>query len=174
METRLASAIRCERQLCSGPRSNRKGGIVPGFEARLIAAVLSMVIASCSPRSGIPDVGSEGADPVVAVEHFLQLAHGRDFSAMGHLFGAVDGPILLRDPVVEVERRMYALADLLAHDAYSVRSGTAVPGRGGAAMTIPVTLMRGERSVEFPITVVRTRSGRWLVEQIDVSALAGG
>lgn len=131
-----------------------------------------MVIVSACAAGRQPPPGGAGAPaPGAAVERFLQLAGEQEYLQMGWFFGTVDGPVIQRDPAPDVEKRMYALATVLRHQSFELGPATAVPGRVGAAQRFNVTLDRDGREVQVPITAVRGPDERWLVEQVDVSAV---
>lgn len=115
--------------------------------------------------------GAPAMAPRLIVERFLQATNADDITTMGQLFGTKDGPIIDRDPRPEVEKRMYALASLLKHQDYRIEGQEIVPGRLNEAIKILVRLKMGEDSPILPFTVVRSGNG-WLVEQIDLDALA--
>lgn len=101
----------------------------------------------------------------------MQLAAQQDYLEMGWLFGTSEGPVLQRDPPADVERRMYALASVLRNQGFNIGTATSVPGRIGAAQQFSVSLTRDGREVRVPIIAVRGPGQRWLVEQVDVSAI---
>jgi hypothetical protein len=90
---------------------------------------------------------------------------------MGWVFGTTEGAILERDPVSQVEQRMYALASLLDYDSFVVGEGAAVPGRTGDAIQFDVQVIRGGATLAIPFTAVRGPEGRWYVEQLAVESL---
>jgi hypothetical protein len=128
------------------------------------------VSACATGASGPGGVPGAPAAPA-AVERFLEYARARDYNSMGWIFGTSGGAIIQRDPVPEVEQRMYALASILQHDSYSLAEGQTVPGRTGDAMTFDVTLRRGARDYRVPFTAVRGPGSRWFVENLDVEAI---
>lgn len=141
--------------------------------ARVVPIVASLaVIAACASVAFEGDAPGV-SDPRLAVERFLGLVSIGDYAGMGHLFGTADGPVSRRDPPPSVERRMYALASLLAHDGASVGGGTSVPGRAGEAVEFGVSLTRGGRIRTVPFVAVRGPAERWFVERVDLVALAG-
>lgn len=109
----------------------------------------------------------------MAVERFLQLAGRHDYAGMGLLFGTVEGPILARDGASQVEQRMFGLASLIEYDRFIVGSGSPVPGRAGVALRFDVILVRGDRTLQIPITAVKGPGRRWFVEQMTVELLSG-
>jgi len=128
--------------------------------------------------------GAPGIAPQLAIEQFLRAANcvsnqscatkAQDIETMGRLFGTKDGSVLTRDPRSDVEQRMYALASLMASDDYRVEGQNIVPGRMGEAVQLIVRLRQSGREVSVPITLVRSKDGNWLVEQIDTKALTTG
>ena len=138
----------------------------------LLVLIGSVALAACAPRLAPPG-GLAGAPAApAAVERFLQLAAERDYSGMGWVFGTAEGPVIRRDPVGEVEQRMYALANLLAYDSFVVGAGNPVPGRPGEAITFNLVIRRGQQSYQVPTIAVRGPQNRWFVEQLAVDALA--
>jgi len=138
------------------------------------AASIVLLALACSGRSDIATVrgaASGGVAPALAVERFLNAVNARDYQTMGRLFGTRNGSVLDRDPRAEVEERMFALASILAHQDYALEGETPVPGRLGEAVRIMVRLQIGERRALVPFTVVHSRQGAWLVEQIDIEAV---
>lgn len=141
-------------------------------QVRLTTIVAGLLLLGGCAGGLRPPSGVAGAPAApAAVERFLQLAAERDYSGMGWVFGTVEGPIMARDPVGEVEQRMYALASLLEHDGFVVGNGSAVPGRTGEAVQFNVVLSRGPNTVAVPFTTVRGPDGRWFVEQLSVETL---
>lgn len=140
---------------------------------RAAVFVVLALLTACAPRLSAPG-GVPGAPaPPAAVERFLQLAAARDYATMGWIFGNANGPILDRDPVPEVEQRMYALAGILQHDGFVVGNGVPVPGRTSDAVLFDVIMTRGATSVRVPFTAVRGPRSRWFVERVDVEAIIG-
>lgn len=142
------------------------------FTALTILAALAMT-AACSSGLRPPATGVGAPAPAAAVERFLQLAEEGKFLEMGWYFGTAEGAILERDPAPEVEKRMYALATVLANEGYILGEGMSVPGRVGAAQRFTVRLQKEMRQVEVPMTVVRGPGERWLVEQVELQAITG-
>ena len=143
---------------------------------RSFCAVLLAVLPACGGggTSGavVPGVApAPAAAPTDAVERFMRLLAAKDYLAMGHLFGTVEGPITSRDPQQQVERRMYAIANILANDRFVIRgTGQGIPGRGPEATQLTVQITQQGRAKDVPFVVVRTANG-WLVEQIDLQAV---
>ena len=130
---------------------------------------------------------------MLSVERFLQAANSQDLDAMARLFGNVNGPVAdtggtfgcafkkigswigLSDACrtwQEVELRMDAIAEILEYDDYRIVEEERVAGRRVRATRIGVDLTQGETVIrDVPFVVVRTSSGRWLVEQIGLEKI---
>jgi hypothetical protein len=137
----------------------------------LLWLAAATLLPACAPRLAPPGGLPGGPAPEAAVERFLQLAGSRDYSGMGWYFGTSAGPIIQRDPIGEVEQRMYGLASLLTHDSFVVGIGAPVPGRQNEARSFQVEMRSGNQSLQVPFTVVRGPRERWYVEQVAVEAI---
>ena len=100
----------------------------------------------------------------------MRLIAAKDYIGMGRLFGTAEGPITNRDPQQQVERRMYAIANILANDRFVIRGGQGIPGRGPEVTQLTVQITHQGQAKDVPFVVVRTANG-WLVEQIDLQAV---
>jgi hypothetical protein len=140
-------------------------------------AVLLLALVACGGGSGssgavVPGVAPAPAGaPADAVERFMRLLAAKDYLQMGHLFGTAEGPITSRDPQQQVERRMYAIASILANDRFVIRGGQGIPGRGPEVTQLTVQITQHGQAKDVPFVVVRTASGGWLVEQVDLQAV---
>ncbi len=135
--------------------------------------VLGIAVAACARKvPGQP--AAEAPGPGLVVERFLQAANVNDLKTMAELFGTPQKNIIQLDGREQAERRMYLLASLLRHDDFSIRGRRTVPGRSEDATELMVQLRKGERTVTVPHLVVRTASGGWIIEKIDVEQITGG
>jgi hypothetical protein len=131
----------------------------------------------------------------LAVESFLQAANARDIAAMGRLFGTADGPIADTGSTLgcafkkigswfggtscvkrsDVEVRLDAIAEVLRHQDYKIEREQGVAGRLDQATRVFVSLLiSGEWVMEVPFVVVRSSSGQWLVELVDLARVMTG
>ncbi|MBX6364186.1 MAG: hypothetical protein IRZ00_09990 [Gemmatimonadetes bacterium] len=149
------------------PRPRRAAGRAFGLLAA--ALVLGCAHRTLEPSSAIVP----GIAPRLAVEQFLRAANDNDLVTMGRLFGTRNGSVAERDDRKEVEQRMFALASLLRHQDYEIQGQSVVPGRIGEAVRINVRLQLADGAPVVPFTVVQSKKGAWLVEQIDINALNG-
>ena len=129
-----------------------------------------------------------GFGPTLSVERFLNAANARDHEAMMRLFGTADGPIgntgstfgcafkrmgswiNVSDRCAsreQVELRMDAIARIIRHQDYRIRSEERVAGRSDPTTMIGVDLDLGPRSVaNVPFVCVRAGDGNWLIQEI--------
>lgn len=143
---------------------------IRSLPAALIAALVASAGAATTAAAQAP-AAQPAAGPTEVVERFLRLAGSRSYLQMGQLFGTVDGPVTRRDPQPQVERRMYAIADILQNERFVVRGQQSIPGRGADVTQLTVQITRGGQPRDVPFVVVRARDGSWLVEQVDLQAL---
>ena len=116
--------------------------------------------------TGAPSVATS-----LVIEQFLRAVNASDLDTMARLFGTVEGPIVKRDPKKDVDNRMYALAAILRHEDYAIEGMQIVPGRRDEATRVNVAMTVNGRSVRVPYTLVWSRDGNWLVEQIGIEAI---
>ena len=136
----------------------------------LVTLALLFLLAACGGRNSIPAGPSGAAAPAAAVERFLRLVEAKNYREMGLVFGTREGTIYRVDPSQQVEQRMYAIAEILKHERFTIVNEEQIPGRNGEAvrMTVNITT-RGQRKA-VPFTVVRS-NGTWLVEQVDLERM---
>lgn len=140
----------------------------------ILVPLAAFLVVGCVSRTTTVEQAPTGAGvgASLVVERFLQAANANDIQTMGQLFGTTSGPIVTRDSRDLVEQRMFTLASLLRHDDFSIVGEQVVPGRIGEALTVVTRVRRGSRDARVPFTVVRTRDGGWLVEQIGMDDLS--
>jgi hypothetical protein len=164
--------------------------------ASLAFFAMAAVLAGCA-SSGPPSPRMAGGQPMLSVERFLEAANTGDLEAMARIFGTSDGPIAesLGNPFscafrrigswirvsdrcsswADVELRMNAIALVLRHDAYRIRSEAQVPGRQRPTVRVGVDMEEGTNAYpDVPFVVVQAGDGRWLVEQIGLERITQG
>jgi hypothetical protein len=149
-----------------------------GFSiGRLMTVAAVLALAACAPALRTPAAGPGAAAPAAAVERFLLLVGDREnnerYLEMGWVFGTDRGPVIRRDPAADVERRMFAIATVLEHERFAVRSQAPVPGRVGNAIVVDVALTQRGREYVVPFTTVRGPGERWFVEQVRLESITG-
>ncbi len=163
--------------------SRGAGGLMQG----LVVAVL-LVVTGCTTQVVRPGAAAAVA-PQLSVERFLQAANDRDLESMGRIFGTADGPMMDTgstfgcmfrkigswfggDACVQrrdVELRLDAIANVLTHEDYRVVREERVPGRDHPTTRVIVDLTVDGRNVpDVPFVVVQAKSGRWLVQSVDL------
>jgi len=149
-----------------------------GSPRRVIAVSALLVSAGCASGRITPDGPPIPANSDVAtalvVEQFLRAAGTNDLDTMSRLFGTRDGPTLRRDAREVVERQMFTLASILRNEGYSVVGRTIVPGRRDEATQLIVRMKVKDREVDVPWTLVYSKEGTWLVEQIEITRITSG
>ena len=161
----------------------------------IVAAVPLILLWGCTTTQYVTSGEMAGIAPALSVERFLRATNARDLHGMGRIFGTEKGPIIETggplgcgfkklgswigigrrcDTVQEVELRMDAIAQVLRHDDYTLVSESRVPGRVNPTTRIGVDLsIRGRPVRDVPFTVVRTKEGRWFIEQIGLDKVTG-
>ncbi|HZD06350.1 MAG TPA: nuclear transport factor 2 family protein [Longimicrobiales bacterium] len=137
-----------------------------------LAAVLALLFGACTsqPAPRPPSSEMAGMGPPLSVERFLQAVNARDLDAMAELFGTAAGP--MEGSRAEIELRMDAIARILRHEDYRIGAQRSVPGREAPTTRVGVDLtIGGDRIPNVGFTVVRTKQGRWLVEEIELEAV---
>lgn len=139
----------------------------------LVAGVLPAGCASGGGGSLHADDAAYGAPTAeAAVEAFLAAIRADDYPAMARYFGTPSGPAEEKWGVEEVEQRMLVLAGLLDHESADLRRARrSVTDEDRRQFVLSLTGTR-YGSVTLPVVVARWQSGRWLVEQLDTSALS--
>jgi hypothetical protein len=162
--------------------------------AALCALPLLVACASGAPSNPSTVAATNG---IVSVERFLQAASVQDLDAMAQIFGTRDGPIAAETGSTlgcafqrmgswlrlssrcrswsDIDLQMNALAQVLRHENFDIRSESNVPGRANPAIRVGVDLTQdGEVYTDVPFVVVQARSGRWHIEEIGLSRVTGG
>jgi len=145
------------------------------WRIRSFCAALLLVAPACGGGGAGPGVATAPAPagaPIEVVERFMRLVAAKDYIGMGRLFGTAEGPITNRDPQQQVERRMYAIASILANDRFAITgTGQSIPGRGPEVAQLTVRITQGGETRNVPFVVVRSTAGGYLVEQVDLQAV---
>ncbi|HSJ14912.1 MAG TPA: hypothetical protein VK939_10885 [Longimicrobiales bacterium] len=136
---------------------------------RLATALLLLPLSACATKTLVPVEG--GLAPAMVIERFLRAANSNDLDTMGNLFGTRDGPIVNQGTRQQVDDRMFVLASLLRHSDYRIESEHIVPGRRDVATQFNVGLTINNERVVVPFTLVQSKRGPWLIEQIAVERI---
>lgn len=150
-------------------RFSARAGLRIGFLALMAAGV-----AACTTQT-VRGGGSglvAGTSPLQSVERFLASVNARDLDDMMAGFGTHEGPI--GGDRRENEIWMDALATILEHERYEIVSERQVPGREHPTTRVGVTLtIGGQVYPDVSFLTIRTREGRWMVQEIDVERITG-
>lgn len=158
-----------------------------------LVAMLPLTLQACATKTVRPNGVAASFGPTLSVERFLNAANARDYETMASLFGTVQGPVAetggtfgcafkrmgswlgMSDRCVtapNVELRMDAIARILAHEDYLIRSEERVAGRNTLTTQVSVDIDVGAHTVrEVPFMVVRSGKGDWLVQEIGLERL---
>lgn len=111
-----------------------------------------------------------GASSRGTVESFLQAVNTQDLQAMSGLWGNAKG--LVRDQIKrdDLEKRLVVIQCLLQHDKFRYTEDRARLSSEGR-QEVYVELTRGPTRKVTHFTTIPTKSGRWLVEDVDVAPL---
>ena len=137
-----------------------------------LMALCALTLSACVTR-GPANVEMAGVAPQLSVERFLQAANAKDFEGMERVFGTHDGPI--KGDRRELELRMSAIAEILAHEDYHITGQSREPGREYPTTRVEVTLVKeGQEIKKVPFLVVATKDGGWLVQEVDLALVTRG
>jgi DNA-binding cell septation regulator SpoVG len=136
---------------------------------RIASLVPALLLVLSSLPASAQDGG--GTAPASTVERFLRLAAEKNYVQMGEVFGTKDGAILRRDPAPQVQRRMFAIANILENQRFVIRDEQPIPGRIGEAVQLTVQITQRGRPRDVPFVVVKDARNRWYVEQVDLEKL---
>ena len=142
---------------------------------RVLASLSALLVVACVTRVTATPAFDEmaGMAPMLSVERFLQAVNARDLEAMRRLFGTYEGPIT--GDQQELELRMSVIAEILRHEDYRIVGERREPGREHPTTRVMVTITQGGRQIpDVPFLVVRTTSGGWLIEQVDLERITRG
>jgi len=159
-----------------------------------LLGTLLLVVAGCASGPPLAQTRMAASQPMLSVERFLQAANTGDLEAMAMIFGTSRGPIANQAggtlpcafrrmgswvglgsrcvSWIDIEIRMDAIARLLRHDDYRVRSESSVAGRARPTIRVGVDMARGASNIQdVPFVVVQASDGRWMVEEIGLERL---
>jgi hypothetical protein len=100
---------------------------------------------------------------------FMRAAADSNLARMAELWGSADGPAARTGQPPEWEKRVIIMQTYLRGDSSRVVSDVPVAGSDSQRRVI-VELYRPGCVKQIPATVTRSRSGGWLVENVDISA----
>ena len=104
-----------------------------------------------------------------ALTSFMRAAADSNLARMAELWGNADGPAARTGQPPEWERRVIIMQAYLRGDSSRVVTDVPVSGSDSQRRVI-VALYRTGCVKQIPAIVTRTKSGGWLVENVDISA----
>ena len=127
----------------------------------LLFAAACKTVAIGTSRTGADDARS-------AVERFLAAARAQDLQALSVVWGNEKGAQRDQLARAELEQREVIMIRLLRHDQSRISEPQRAPN-GRLALT--VDLKQGALTASPVFTAVRAKSGRWYVENLDLTML---
>ena len=111
------------------------------------------------------------ASAAEAAMGFLRAAADSNVTRMAELWGTSSGPASRTNQPTDYQRRVVVMQSFLWSDSSNVVGQASVPGDDNRR-TVTVAIWRGGCMKQFPLTMVRTGNGAWLVSNVDL-ALTG-
>jgi hypothetical protein len=137
------------------------------IQRRWFTAVL--LLAACGGGSGS---GSAAVHPsnnaAAAVESFLQAVADSNLDRMAALWGTAQGPAATTHMPTDYERRIVVMQHYLRHETARIVSDT--PETTENRHDIQVELRRQLCTWVVPFVAIRSTSGSWIVNQVDLTA----
>jgi hypothetical protein len=143
----------------------------------LVLVVISSVAVAChrSPilQSATATTPSRGiitgaADPLSALQGFLDAAKAQNIQGISAYWGDKDGTVRGRLDKTAEEQREIIMTRCLRHDRANIVGDA--PGLGGGR-TYAVILSRGSKTATANFDVVPARDSRWYVQGTDLAKL---
>jgi hypothetical protein len=128
--------------------------------------VAAALLAACG--GGGPGVGAS-ASAVQSVHEFMGAARDSNVTRMAALWGASAGPAGQTHSPRDYERRLVVLQAYLRGDSARVTSDIAVSGDANRRRLI-VSLFRGTCATPVSVVAIRTKSGSWIVNSVDLTS----
>ncbi len=144
----------------------------------VLMAGLVLALAACgggasttsSTRLGAAPASPAGS-PNEAALAFLKAARDSNVTRMAELWGTASGSAAQTNQPNDYQRRVVVLQTFLRTDSSKVVGEAAVPGND-ARRTVTIAMYRQGCAKQVPFSMVRTRDGSWLVQEVDL-ALTG-
>jgi hypothetical protein len=116
---------------------------------------------------GSPAVNPAGSSSEV-VRDFLKAAADSNMSRMADLWGDARGPAGQTRSIKEWQRRLIVMQVYLRGDSAKVQSNTPDP-EDQNRRRLGILLFRMNCTTQIPITTIRTRSGGWVVYNVELT-----
>ena len=103
-----------------------------------------------------------------AVENFMLAVADSNLNAMASLWGTAKGPAAQTKQPPDYERRIAVMQSYLSHDDSRILSDT--PEDSPTRHAVQVEIRRQACTWTIPVTVIQLADGRWIVNQVDLTA----
>jgi len=136
---------------------------------RSVVCVAALAFAACHGQTAA--VAPAPLAPEQTLAEFLAAVNANDLNRMALLWGTQRGPSTISNhskPEVQ-HQRLVIMQHALVTDSFHIEADDPVPGRAHARR-IQVTLMRNNRRVLVPFTLVVARTGGWLIQDFGLDA----
>jgi len=133
---------------------------------RWIFAPLALLIGCGQSSMQVPPSPS----PESAVETFLTSVADSNLAKMAQFWGTAKGSAAETKEPSDYLKRIEVMQVYLRHNSFEIAS-TRPSQDGDDARDILVDLQRGTCVRQVPVQVVRTRASRWIIRNIDLTAL---
>ncbi|MCA0376565.1 MAG: hypothetical protein LCH84_13010 [Gemmatimonadetes bacterium] len=145
--------------------------LLAGCSRQVVSTESSLPGGAPRPSVGAEVTGAIGAATARgAVEGFLKAVNAQDLQTMSTLWGNAQGLVREQIKREDLEKRLVVIQCLLQHDSFRYtedRPRLSSEGRQQQYLEI----VRGSTRKVTHFTLVASRGGRWVVENIDVGPL---
>ena len=133
---------------------------------RWIFAPLALLIGCGQSSIAVPPSPS----PESAVEAFLESVADSNLAKMAQFWGTAKGSAAETNQPRDYRKRIEVMQVYLRHTSFRIASNSPSPD-GDDLRDVVVDLLRDTCVRQLPIRVVRTRASRWIIRNIDLTAL---
>lgn len=133
---------------------------------RWIVASLALVLGCGQGSVQVPP----SPNPESAVETFMQSVADSNLTMMAQYWGTANGSAAETNEPADYLKRIEVMRAYLLHNSFRIRSNRPSPS-GGDVRDLMVDIGRDSCVRQVLFQVVRTRSKRWIIRNIDLAAL---
>ncbi len=132
----------------------------------LVILAVASAVACGGPHA---NVAPSPATPDQTIEQFLTAVNASDLDQMAMLWGTQRGPegVTHSRPDAERIQRLTIMQRMLRSDSHMI---TATDATDPSRRVVSVAMTTGTRRFVVPFTVVPTRAGGWLIQEIGLDA----
>lgn len=132
-----------------------------------LAALVALGSLACGGGQGSKPPAPQSPQQTLA--QFMAAVKANDADRMGALWGSERGPAKASMKPEELHQRVAAIQKYLDHVGYRVLDGPRAMAGKDNVETFRIELQRRSCTVAFPIDLVRTKSGGWLVLDVHLA-----